>query len=89
MENKIYLSDTDKKVGGVCGGLGEYFKVDAMQRYIADMLASTWAELAKLYEEQIHRWTLKGDFAMYCVDSTPSQITIVQIPKSLNRVHSF
>jgi phage shock protein C len=29
MGSKIYLSDTDKKVGGVCGGLGEYFKVDA------------------------------------------------------------
>jgi phage shock protein C len=29
MERKIYLSDLDKKVGGVCGGLGEYFSVDS------------------------------------------------------------
>ena len=26
--NRIYLSDTDKKLGGVCGGIGEYFNID-------------------------------------------------------------
>ncbi|MDD2927653.1 MAG: PspC domain-containing protein [Candidatus Omnitrophica bacterium] len=26
---KLYLSNTDRKIGGVCGGLGEYFKVDS------------------------------------------------------------
>ena len=26
--NKLYLSDTDRKIGGVCGGLGEYFDKD-------------------------------------------------------------
>ena len=25
---KLYLSGTDKKIGGVCGGLGEYFDMD-------------------------------------------------------------
>jgi len=25
---RLYLSDTDKKIGGVCGGIGEYFGVD-------------------------------------------------------------
>ena len=25
---KLYLSDANKKIGGVCGGLGEYFDVD-------------------------------------------------------------
>jgi len=25
---KLYLSDTDRKIGGVCGGLGEYFAKD-------------------------------------------------------------
>lgn len=25
---KLYLSDTDKKLGGVCSGLGEYFDKD-------------------------------------------------------------
>jgi len=26
---KLYLSETDKKIGGVCGGLAEYFEKDA------------------------------------------------------------
>jgi phage shock protein C len=26
---KLYLSDTDKKLSGVCGGIGEYFNIDA------------------------------------------------------------
>jgi phage shock protein C len=25
---KLYLSETDRKIGGVCGGLGEYFDKD-------------------------------------------------------------
>jgi phage shock protein PspC (stress-responsive transcriptional regulator) len=25
---RLYLSETDKKVGGVCGGIGEYFDKD-------------------------------------------------------------
>jgi phage shock protein C len=30
MEKKFFLSKTDKKIAGVCGGLAEYFSVDAM-----------------------------------------------------------
>ncbi len=26
---RLYLSSTDKKIGGVCGGFAEYFDVDA------------------------------------------------------------
>jgi phage shock protein C len=26
--DKIYLSETDRKIAGVCGGLGEYFDKD-------------------------------------------------------------
>jgi len=26
---KFYLSSTDKKIGGVCGGIAEYFSVDS------------------------------------------------------------
>ncbi len=29
MERKLYLSSTDFYIGGVCGGLGEYFNVDS------------------------------------------------------------
>ncbi len=30
MNKKFYLSDTDKKLGGVCGGIAEYFDVDSL-----------------------------------------------------------
>ena len=30
MEKKFYLSETDKKIGGVCGGLAEYFQIDSL-----------------------------------------------------------
>lgn len=30
MEKRYYLSTTDKKIGGVCGGLAEYFDIDAL-----------------------------------------------------------
>lgn len=26
---KLYLSETDKKITGVCGGIAEYFQVDS------------------------------------------------------------
>jgi phage shock protein C len=29
MSKKLYLSDTDKKISGVCGGIGEYFDIDS------------------------------------------------------------
>jgi phage shock protein C len=25
---RVYLSETDKKIAGVCGGIGEYFDID-------------------------------------------------------------
>jgi phage shock protein PspC (stress-responsive transcriptional regulator) len=25
---RLYLSETDRKIGGVCGGIGEYFERD-------------------------------------------------------------
>lgn len=30
MERRFYLSTTDKKLGGVCGGLAEYFGIDSL-----------------------------------------------------------
>ncbi len=29
MEKKLYLSRTDKKLAGVCGGIGEYLEMDS------------------------------------------------------------
>jgi phage shock protein C len=28
VDKKIFLSETNKKIGGVCGGIGEYFNID-------------------------------------------------------------
>jgi phage shock protein PspC (stress-responsive transcriptional regulator) len=28
-KRRLYLSDTDRKLGGVCGGIAEYFGVDS------------------------------------------------------------
>lgn len=40
MEKKLYRSRTDRKVCGVCGGLGEYFGIDStVIRIIAVILA--------------------------------------------------
>lgn len=30
MEKKFYLSSTDKKIAGVCGGIAEYFSIDSL-----------------------------------------------------------
>ncbi len=35
MKRKFYLSSTDKKLGGVCGGLAEYFDIDPLLVRIA------------------------------------------------------
>ncbi len=29
MKKKIYRSETDRKIAGVCGGIAEYFEIDA------------------------------------------------------------
>jgi phage shock protein PspC (stress-responsive transcriptional regulator) len=30
MEKRFYLSKKDKKIGGVCGGIAEYFEIDSL-----------------------------------------------------------
>ena len=34
-QKRFYLSQTDKKLGGVCGGIAEYFDVDPLLVRIA------------------------------------------------------
>ncbi len=29
MMKKLYLSEDDKKIAGVCGGIGDYFEIDS------------------------------------------------------------
>ena len=35
MQKKFYLSSTDKKIAGVCGGIAEYFDIDSLLVRIA------------------------------------------------------
>lgn len=37
---KLYLSETDKKIAGVCGGIAEYFGVDSTLVRLIWVLAS-------------------------------------------------
>ena len=39
-DRKLYLSRTNKKIGGVCGGLGEYLDVDPTLVRIAWVMAA-------------------------------------------------
>ncbi len=38
MDKKLYLSQTDKRIAGVCGGLGEFFGIDSTVLRIAFVL---------------------------------------------------
>ena len=50
MNKKFYLSETDKKIGGVCGGLAEYFGIDSLiLRLIFVALIIGWVTGLLLY----------------------------------------
>ena len=37
-QKKFYLSNTDKKIAGVCGGIAEYFEIDSLLVRVAFLL---------------------------------------------------
>ena len=37
-QKRFYLSETDKKIAGVCGGLGEYLNIDSLLVRVAFIL---------------------------------------------------
>ena len=37
-QKRFYLSDTDKKIAGVCGGIAEYFEIDSLLVRVAFLL---------------------------------------------------
>ncbi len=50
MERKLYRSQTDMRLGGVCGGLGEYLNVDpTVIRLLFVLLAITGGHGILLY----------------------------------------
>ena len=49
---KLYLSDTDKKLSGVCGGIAEYFEIDSTLdkiRMDSIVILSTFSRNNSLY----------------------------------------
>ena len=42
---RLYLSETDKKIGGVCGGIAEYLEVDSTVIRLAWLLLSLFTAL--------------------------------------------
>ncbi|NLX69844.1 MAG: PspC domain-containing protein [Clostridiales bacterium] len=42
---RLYLSETDKKIGGVCGGIAEYLEVDSTVIRLAWLLISLFTAL--------------------------------------------
>ena len=37
-QKRFYLSETDKKIAGVCGGIAEYFNIDSLLVRVAFLL---------------------------------------------------
>ena len=48
MEKKLYKSNTDRKIFGVCGGLAEYFDIDATIVRLVLVLAVLFAGVGVL-----------------------------------------
>ncbi|MGI6188878.1 MAG: PspC domain-containing protein [Clostridiales bacterium] len=42
---KLYLSEADKKIGGVCGGIAEYFEVDSTIIRLAWLLVTIFTAM--------------------------------------------
>ena len=42
MEKRLYRSETDRMIGGVCGGIAEYFNFDSTIVRLAFVLFSLW-----------------------------------------------
>ncbi|NLO83161.1 MAG: PspC domain-containing protein [Clostridiales bacterium] len=42
---KLYLSETDKKIAGVCGGIAEYFEIDSTVIRLAWLLITVFTAM--------------------------------------------
>ncbi|MDP4181553.1 MAG: PspC domain-containing protein [Bacillota bacterium] len=49
MAKKLYLSDTDKKLTGVCGGIAEYLEIDSTVIRIIWALLTLFAGFSILF----------------------------------------
>lgn len=49
MNKKLYLSDTDKKLVGVCGGIAEYLEIDSTLVRLIWVILTVFAGLSILF----------------------------------------
>jgi phage shock protein C len=42
---KIYLSNNNKKIAGICGGIGEYFNVDPVLIRVATIIVAIFTAI--------------------------------------------
>ena len=55
---KLTLSETDKKIGGVCGGIAEYFEVDPTIVRLAAIVACLVTGLLPLVIGYLAAWAI-------------------------------
>ena len=55
---KLTLSETDKKIGGVCGGIAEYFEVDPTIVRLAAVVACLVTGLLPLLIAYLVAWAI-------------------------------
>ena len=49
MYKKLYLSDNDKKIAGVCGGIADYFGIDSTLVRLVWVLLTVFGGLSILF----------------------------------------
>lgn len=55
---KLYLSNADKKIAGVCGGLAEYFKVDSTIVRLAVVLVALLTAVVPVAVAYLIAWAI-------------------------------
>ena len=55
---KLTLSETDKKIGGVCGGIAEYFDIDPTVVRLAAVVACLITGLLPLIIGYLAAWAI-------------------------------
>jgi len=55
---RIYLSHKDKKIGGICGGIGEFFGVDPVLIRVATILVAIFSAVFPAILAYIILWLI-------------------------------
>ena len=58
MTKRLYLSRGDKKIGGVCGGLAEYFEIDPTVVRLAVVIISIFTAIIPVALAYVIAWMI-------------------------------